>query len=124
MEQREAVRAFLTEQGYREFPVHDIDRHDANWQRRSGVERDNGGAEVQRGYLDIRAWWHEETKRRHPELAEVLCDGYEIGATFETPHGWLNLWFYALDTEQLMERLPAVEEEIRIIQRRLLGEQS
>ena len=123
MEQRERVRAFLTEQGYREFPVSNIDRHQVNWQKRSGVERDDGGAETERGYLNIREWQHDDLKLLRPDLVAVLHDSYEVVATFETPHGWLKLEFYSLNAEQLRHRLTAIEAEIRLIQRRLLGKE-
>ena len=111
---REEVAAFLEGRGYRSYPVHDIDRHDAHWQARSGVSFQTGDGETKRGGFDVREW-HLETYQ--------FPDSYEVGATFETPHGWLRLFFYSLDAERLLARLPALEAEIRAIQERLMGEE-
>lgn len=115
---REEVAAFLEGRGYRSYPVSDIDRHDRNWQTRSGVICKDSDGDVKRGYFDVREWRREEYRHRIPGIR----DGYEVGATFETPHGWLKLWFYSLHAEELLARLPALEAEIRAIQEHLMGE--
>lgn len=111
---REEVAAFLEGRGYRSYPVHDIDRHDAHWQARSGVTFKTGDGETKRGGVDVREW--------SPETYQ-FPGSYEVGATFKTPHGWLRLFFYSLDAERLLARLPALEAEIRAIQERLMGEE-
>ena len=118
---RAEVHARLAERDYRSFPVNaTFDRHDANWQKRSGVLKVKEG-EWLKGYVDVREWRHDKYAHR-PEMAH-MPDGYEVGACFETPHGWVNFMFYGLNGQELLKRLPTLEAEVRALQERLMGEE-
>ena len=112
---REEVAAFLTGRGYRSYPLPALSRHDVHWQRPSGVTRPREDGEALRGRFDVREW--------HRDTLGGPTDGYEVGASFPTAHGWLRLFFYSLNAERLLARLPALEAEIRAIQERLMGEE-
>lgn len=118
---RAEVHARLAERGYRSFPVSaTFGRHDANWQKRSGVFKETED-ELLKGYVDVREWRHDKYTHR-PEMAH-MSDSYEVGARFETPHGWVNFMFYGLNGHELLKRLPTLEAEVRALQERLMGEE-
>lgn len=107
------VEDVLIARGYRYYAPGRIDRYSALWQRRSGVEREQGG-ETKRGSIDI----HIYDFRAHG-----FAMSYAVGATFETPHGWLKAEFYSLNGRNLLDRLPTLENEIKGLQERLMGEE-
>lgn len=108
------VEAALIERGYRHYtPNPELDKYAHLWQKRSGVEKEGEG-ETMRGSIDIKVY--DFNYGKHPF-------SYKVGATFETPHGWFDCKFYSLNGRDLLDRLPALEAEVRALQERLLGEE-
>ncbi len=108
------VEAALIERGYKHFtPNPTIDRYAHLWQRRSGVVKEFDG-DIERGFIDVKVYDFS---------AHGWPLSYEVGTTFETPHGWIQSYFYSLNGRNLLDRLPALEAEVRALQERLMGEE-
>lgn len=108
------ITAFLTERGYQGWLAADWQAYQHLYQKPSGIKKYLPDNDSMCGYVDVRVYDLKALK---------IPPTYEIGATFETAHGWIHQYFYGLCGRDVLTRLPVLEGEIRAMQERLMGEQ-